>query len=491
MNNKLDNQYYTGAQVGKISLLPCIIAFSINMLYLNKFTDNIIIKSSAIFFSIWAIIYYSNGKLFSIKSLFINYPKSLLLLLLIVSIGLIRSSNPQITLLSSVNTIISLILFSTLTTVASERYLTTYSPKKAYNLFYYIIILPTSIYCIINLLLWAASINVSDSDSTNIGQSMLLAKIGLNVTRVKFPLASGINSFSTVVGAVLTLAIPFFIYTKGRAIIGLVSIASMVIVILLTDSRSALFYPFFIFILFHFSYKKKAFKKSLNLLPYVPIIGPFILIITLQYIASSDAMSYFMRSDTDLENGNSRVIIWSAAVLEFLQVKVIHLIGYGDYGHVASGASSQWSALFELWGNSDTMHPHNSTLAILFDYGYIGLATYLICLKNVVSVFKKPLRYPSLTSILTLSFILYLTLIGLSESFFGFYYLNSLQLLFAVVIITLSIDRISQHHDRLNQIYPIPYSASGGTSFERSSIHAGLVQFRSGEEKQELSAANS
>jgi O-antigen ligase len=155
----------------------------------------------------------------------------------------------------------------------------------------------------------------------------------------------------------------------------------------------------------------------------------------LPFLGQYDAFSFLSRSSGDLQTGNSRFLIWGISFAEFAQFKPIHLIGYGEYGHLGSGASKLWENIFSNWEDSGNKTPHNTMLVIMFDTGYIGLFFYISLLYGFIAkmikiwLWQKPQRY------LYLSYFLFMLLQGVTESTFGFYFFDYLFIFFMIFIV--------------------------------------------------------
>jgi O-antigen ligase len=122
--------------------------------------------------------------------------------------------------------------------------------------------------------------------------------------------------------------------------------------------------------------------------------------------------------------------IWAIAITEFLTFKPIQIIGYGLFGHYGSGASHLWSYFFVAYSNPEAVHPHNTFLSVLFDYGYLGAVFFLLSLFVIVNKVKSIWKEHKDIAIFFLAFFMYFVLISITESFFGFYYLDAIYIIF-------------------------------------------------------------
>jgi O-antigen ligase len=82
--------------------------------------------------------------------------------------------------------------------------------------------------------------------------------------------------------------------------------------------------------------------------------------------------------------GTGRQYIWDAALDEIANGNLIHLIGYGAFGHVQSKLSAAYSWIFNELGQTATS-VHNTTLQVFFDMGYVGVFSWICLMCFLVS----------------------------------------------------------------------------------------------------------
>lgn len=406
-----------------------VVSYFIGLLYINRFTDNLVIKflpTLLLFFTGYRI-YIKNralNKFNDFKVVLKN--KFLLFLCFILLIGLIRNNNPTTTVPSIIIT--SLFFCGFIYFIYQVIVLIGHLDSKLKYIFRFLI-LPYILFFAANLLFWLAGIDfTSNEGDTTSKEGILLGFLGIHSVRVKFVFASGINSYATLLGGIFTLILVYLFILKYRNWYIWFSFFITLVTILLTDSRSAFIYPFLITYVI-FLYVKSSKLKFLSYWPYIIIIGPFLMTLLFPILSNYDFFSFLSRSSEDLITGNARFFIWVIALNEFLSFKILHLFGYGVYGHFASGASISWSNFFVSFNeSSELVHPHNSALSILFDYGYLGLISFYIVILKICNLVKVRFRMIELkpVALIQTAFIIYLSLISITESFFGFYYLNTI-----------------------------------------------------------------
>lgn len=83
---------------------------------------------------------------------------------------------------------------------------------------------------------------------------------------------------------------------------------------------------------------------------------------------------------------NNRTMIWEVAFDELKNFKMIHLVGYGAFGHVASEMSYQYGG---TWKDPGLISLHNTYLQHVIDIGYIGLLIFVAIIVNIINKLSK------------------------------------------------------------------------------------------------------
>ena len=305
------------------------------------------------------------------------------------------------------------------------------------------IITPFVFYISLNFVCWVFNIksDLSVDSEINIGQSMILANYGINVERVNFLFSNGINSYAVVLGAIFTYTLSNLFLTLKFSLKNIVFNLIIFVCLLLTDSRSGVFYPIFISIFCFVLLKIKKYK-IIKFTPYLLFLAPFALLGILPLLSELEFVAQFSRNDSDLFTLNGRLFIWYFALDEFIQFKLIHLFGYGYYGHVTSGASSSWAFLFGAYLNPDTVHPHNSIFSLLFDIGYLGILVIISIFFTITKILVKHWKNDKIFTLNLYSYILFTIFISITESFIGLYYLNTMTLFVSFFVFLFAMDSL-------------------------------------------------
>ena len=268
--------------------------------------------------------------------------------------------------------------------------------------------------------------------------AVMLSFLGINSSRIYFPLSEGINAFGMVGGAGLVISAAAFIdVIKKRSkdildwVLTCLGIGISLFIILTTDSRGALLFAMFtagITLLL----PKLANQALVGLLM---AIQPAVLFLQGDFLQRLKFLAPFIRSNSDVLSG--RAVIWQSAIKPLLEFKWIHLVGYGLFGQQISGIVSAYNALFSSYVNTDKIPLHNFSLQMIYDQGYIGLLVAFLMFffvgKNLVMQIKSnPAKRESVQAF---SLMVYILLIGSLSVIPSFY---SRELFFVFIFVWLS-----------------------------------------------------
>lgn len=417
-----------------------IISFIISISLLGLWTQPIPLGIKLIpmllmgFYGIYNLIFRK------VKKRMFKLPSLIVALLLMLFMGALRNGNPFSSLYMDMFKTINLLLLVWIV----MQYLNIEMIKgkrSVMDLFVDIIYIPFLILIVANFIFYII-LNSSSIGAADMGRAVMLSNIGIYVRRASFLFSPGNNAYSSIVGFFLVLSIYGFLFKVKRTVV-IIGFFFAVITLLLSDTRSSFIYPFVIFIpLFYFLKKIKKIKKIFffNFLPLIVIFGPILLISVMTILATIPELSFLQRSENDFETGNSRIVIWTISLIEFLNFKTTHLIGYGEFGHYQSRASFLWSYIFYGWENPELTTSHSILFTILFDYGYLGLMFVIYYQFKIMSLLKKNWEGNKEMCIMLLSFFIYWNLMGLTESFFGFYEKTTMIMFIFISVIVYYID---------------------------------------------------
>lgn len=403
---------------------------SVNILYSIVFLAVLINfqnfgKSAALNIITPLVLFIANLNLLKSKpnqslTTFLKKNKLYTLLFLIFLIGLLRIGRTDVSPLYIIILFLNFSLFIAITykVIAINQDNNVETEKIMLRLLVY----PFIIFVLLNLLMFYFNIQLEKFDDVNIGSAVILSQLGIYSYRVKFPLADGINSFATIISLLFFIATSLFIYTKSKSVWLIIGIISFIIVLLYTDSRSSFFYPFIVLMIVTIIKLRNKLVNLSYLLPFIYLLSPFIMIFLVQLISELGIADDYSRSATEGQTGNGRFVIWGFSFLEFVNFKFQHLIGYGVFGHFTSGASINWSILFHTYANPDVIHPHNTMISILFDFGYLGVIVYFLFLFQIINKLVQIYKQNQTISLTLIGFVFLFVLLGLTETVFCIYY---------------------------------------------------------------------
>lgn len=399
-------------------------------------TDSFVLKFTPLV--IIAILLFRNSR-YKNKSTWVSFMKEnkvILFTILVMLIGSIRNNNGDVKMNYIIFRDLIFILYVLLIIKVCLNKLKGDS-ETVLQVVHRYITQPLFLLASLNIFFWLMNVQFKPSIyEGGVGESVLFSYLGVHIERVSFPLTEGFNNYSSVIGAIFTLSTINAFLLRYKVQSHLLYTFVFLITLLMIDSRAAILYPLMILGLLYVIKKYENIRK-LRMLFIFPVIGPLALMTLLPIIGQLEAFSFLARSSEDLATGNSRFLIWGISFAEFIDFKFLHLFGFGEFGHLGSGASKLWADIFGNWENSESKSPHNTMLVILFDYGYLGLALYLLMLLRFLSNIIETWAVKKRANLLFLGFFLYNLLQGVTESTFGFYFMNFVYLFIALTIINI------------------------------------------------------
>ena len=285
--------------------------------------------------------------------------------------------------------------------------------------------------------------------------STILAFLGIKMSRVLFPLATGLNSFATIAGAGVIIGTIFVLGENSsfaHKFGGTISILASVFALLCVDSRFAIIAVFITMLLVLGSLRKSGqlLRRILWVIPCVMILIPLVYLSLAKVLVDLKLINVFSRSSSDFITLNGRSQIWTKVISTLLEFSPEQIIGYGIYGQISSGFSKHYPSFF---GGYNSMH--NFMFQYIFDIGYIGLFTFLVIYTLILyQLFKrndlvKASQHTYSAYLILIAHLIYLLLSGTTEAILTIYNRESFTLLILTIAATLPL--CSTDHD--NQSY--------------------------------------
>ncbi|CAH0996742.1 hypothetical protein EMA8858_02877 [Emticicia aquatica] len=375
-------------------------------------------------FRVFPIVYFilltlfNFGKLPTTKEYFFFY-----ILIIILVFGKLRSNNDEYNLSFKLHDSLLFILFI-FNLLQTLKFIINNEKKEFTSKLILGILSPFFFLTLLSIILKLLNLSPKGFIEQSVGRVVLLSYFGFDMDRTSFPLTGGINSFASLLGALFTVSFLAFLLVHSKKGLFLIYSIFFFFMILIHDSRGAiLFSTISIFV--------SIFLKIINkikfsiLIPFFSILLPFIFVYILNSEFISNKADFLQRNAQEINTGNGRLLVWGYAVTSIIEFDWNQLLfGFGEFGHYGSGASSSWAPLFSSYERPELTHPHNTILMTVFDYGIIGLITLLILVYRIIRINMKAYRVYQTINLISIGFFIYFFLIGTTESFFGFYYLN-------------------------------------------------------------------
>jgi len=277
--------------------------------------------------------------------------------------------------------------------------------------------------------------------------SVMLSLIGIETSRVYYPLAEGINPFGMVGGAGFVMSVAMGISNlRNRSkdirswIITILGVSLGFYIILTTDSRGALLFAILTTGLIVFGL---LFINEIGFW-FCLLVQPTALLARENIIRNLAFISPLIRSNSDVLSG--RGVIWQAGIEHLSTFNWIHLVGYGLSGQTISGVVEEYNHLFISYININRISLHHFGLQTIYDFGYIGLllAYSLMFLMGITLVKQIKTKSENQEDILAFVFLLYILLAG-SVSITPAYYAREMFFLFIFIWVAAGMSLGEEH----------------------------------------------
>ena len=379
-------------------------------------------------------LYILRYALFNKYKLYIGSVKNIndfliyILFIIILIISLFRTNSPNYTFLGITNDIILVLLVNlAIYFLIKALFRNRFFNNAGYASVLIVILGPSFFICSLAVYYLLNYNSIPNSEGVFASKPFILGLMDVEVKNMIFKLGENViihpNFFGIYSGALfVTLVLTYFYMDNSKVqklTIGL-TILFLAFVIVITDSRitvlNSFITPFFVISMTKFK-KFRFLPYFAFLIPLFPIISLFIL----NSIAEFSFVSTLSKYTNDIATGSQRATIWEYCFEELSNFKIIHLVGYGEYGHYKSGVSLLYAVIFNSREDMSFIVTHNDFFQIFFDSGYIGVVVYIALLysliKSAIYLYLKEKSY----GIVFLGFIFYYIFSGVFESTYGSY----------------------------------------------------------------------
>ncbi len=302
----------------------------------------------------------------------------------------------------------------------------------------------------LNILLYLAGVRASDEFSISheidgvVGRNAILSVLGIGGNRVRFPMATGINSFGLLSGASLLLGL--FRYQQAK-LYGTLVISVSLLATVLTDTRSALLFAFlsFIFCAILNTRYRGQFALLAFVMPFVSFVGFPLLAMATPLLEKAGLGDSAFRGSADQAKGNVRMSFYRVVFERALESPEGISLGYGYMGHKTSGAALAYSAYMTDTDDrrASRRTPHNGILSMLLDNGLLGVAGFLGLtagmIRSLMSSSGSERRY-------AMGLLSYILLCGATEAVPTLYFFDMLWVYLLILAGSLAVGTESSSH---------------------------------------------
>lgn len=308
------------------------------------------------------------------------------------------------------------------------------------------LLLAPGVLAAVNLVLFLVGVEPPEQLYREIARARMPSWFGLDIQRVLFPLARGINSYGVTVGLGLATSLTMALSTRTGTRTRLVAVCLAgicAVVVILCDSRAAFIFGIASALGVLLARWLRLLKVARWAIPAMPLL-PVAVLGALSLLASTPLGDAISRRPGDLTSATSRVIFWGAAAGDLARPRPIQMVGYGQYGQVSSGVSGTYSHLFTSYeADAELMSLHNSVLQLIFDMGYVGLASVIIILVMTWGSLVREYEEGSAAALPALALLTYVVLEGATEAIISLYFPEILLLLTFIVLMRRRPDQVS------------------------------------------------
>lgn len=250
--------------------------------------------------------------------------------------------------------------------------------------------------------------------------AVIAGKLGLNILRDGMLFCTHHNNAAIATGT-MVLSIFLFLFINKTSLLNKIfligGIGTGMYGLLVFDARGPIGIMLLLMAATPLMVMFRQLKWFKRLVP-VMIIFPFIMMTVLGLISQSSVSSSLSRESSaqaDVSSGNGRSYIWEHCIAIISRPQPEHIVGYGQMGHMLSGADKKWAWKFPNFVT------HSFTFQTFFDQGYLGLGLLFFLFYNAArnSLFLYKQGYKNY--LIFAVFPLYYLSTGLFESTFGVY----------------------------------------------------------------------
>lgn len=254
------------------------------------------------------------------------------------------------------------------------------------------------------------------------GKDELASFLGIQATRVTFPIALGLYNFGAIAAAGFGAAVVLAMRDRSSRRMPIIAAAVCLYGLLATDTRGPFFFALGTILLFAFWQRVRTSGGVALLLTLSPVIA----LTVLGFLAGSGYANVLSRGNGDIATANNRLFIWQT-VFDFLKhPNFQQFVGYGANGQTRSHVSDGYAYLFGSSSDSVLYTAHNIALQTILDSGYIGLLVLVAAVIAGIKCLEHAIRSaPHSYASAALALLLILVLSGSLEAAPSYLFLDT------------------------------------------------------------------
>lgn len=284
--------------------------------------------------------------------------------------------------------------------------------------------LPVSLFISIDLMLYFLGFRTAQTDVsifTEKSSSVFGNLLGIDISRMHFILGGNHNNYALLIGGIFVISLLSLVLCSNSYKEKIYFIYTFVIsffCLLLADVRGVVLgitVSFFVLGMI----RLLRFHRITQPAVLFPLVFSFVFPLVLPLLSQigPDMLSSLSRDGdlADVLTFNNRTYFWEGCLRYLSDFSLSHLTGFGQAGHLSSGAYQEWDWIF-----SETV-PHNMYFQAILDTGYVGLIFLALLFLKVVNTSHFLYKAGNKGILIITVYLLYFAYSGIFEPALGIY----------------------------------------------------------------------
>lgn len=255
---------------------------------------------------------------------------------------------------------------------------------------FHALLLSLPLFMVVNFVLWPTMTPAMKANEAIILSQLntTLQFIGLQLPRLKsLPALQGASTIALLAGTAILALVYLAESNRTWRVLYWAMIIPNSVMLVLTDTRQLIVATIICLGIYACSLQRAVLITRAALILAV-VSAPFLILLQ-KLVDMSGVTDLVVRAGGGERFGalTGRDVIWTAAFKELGEPKVVHLIGYGQYGDLVAGVSSSYAWMF--YGTEGVASYHNAFLQYVLDSGYFSALFYFAATWITIKAFAR------------------------------------------------------------------------------------------------------